>query len=373
MHVTARSAPPIDQLTVSAYTVPTDLPEADGTLYWDSTTLVLVQLDAGDHHGLGYTYADRAAAVVIENLLGPCVVGADPTSIPSIWQAMRRNVRNIGSQGVAAAAISAVDTALWDLKARLLDVPLVTLLGAVRSSVPVYGSGGFTSYTIGQLQDQLARWVEAGISQVKMKVGTHPEHDLERVRNARAAIGASAILFVDANGAYSPKQSLYFAEHFREYGVEWFEEPVPSSDLRGLHRIRQRAPAGMDIAAGEYGCDAEYFRTMLEAGAVDVLQADATRCGGITGFCAAATLASAFAAPLSAHTAPSLHVHVCCALPAVRHVEYFHDHVRIEHMFFDGAATASDGHIRPNLDRAGHGLEFRTAAAEPYRIYEGRV
>jgi len=372
MDITARSAP-IEQLTVAAYTVPTDLPEADGTIEWDSTTMVLVRLRADDHTGLGYTYADKSAALVIEGLLAPLLIGANPLSIPATVRSMWRRVRNNGASGITAMAISAVDCALWDLKARLLGIPLITLLGAVRDSVPVYGSGGFTSYTIEQLQDQLARWVESGISQVKMKIGTHPEDDLERVRQARNAIGAEAALFVDANGAYTPTQSLNFAERFREFGVVWFEEPVPSSDLAGLHRIRKRAPAGMDIAAGEYGCEPAYFRAMLQAGAVDVLQADATRCGGISGFLSAGALAAAFTTPLSAHTAPSLHVHVCCALQPVRHIEYFHDHVRIEHVFFDGAATAIDGQLRPNLDRPGLGLEFRSAEAAPYRVYESRI
>ncbi len=182
-------------------------------------------------------------------------------------------------------AISAVDNALWDLKARLLDLPLVNLLGAVRDGVPVYGSGGFTSYSHEQLQKQLGGWVDSGIPRVKMKVGTHPEKDVERVGVAREAIGSQAELFVDANGAYSRKQAIEFAYRFKnDLGVTWFEEPVPSSDLSGLNFIRDSAPAGMDITAGEYGYDIVYFRRMLESFAVDVLQADATRCAGITGF-----------------------------------------------------------------------------------------
>lgn len=363
----------ISRLAVSAYTVPTDAPEADGTLAWNSTTLVLVQLHAEGQSGLGYSYTDSSAAVLIERVLATVILGGDAMAIPALWLAMHQRARNIGESGIAAHAISAIDAALWDLKARLLGVPLVTLLGLARDSIAVYGSGGFTSYSIHQLQQQLATWAEAGISCVKMKVGTQPGADVERVKAARDAIGPNAVLFVDANGAYSRKQSLELAEQFRDFGVVWFEEPVPSHDLAGLRLIRDRAPAGMDIAAGEYGYDARYFRAMLDAGAVDVLQADATRCSGITGFCAAATLAATYAVPLSAHTAPSLHVHPCCALQPVRHVEYFHDHVRIEHMFFDGAATAIDGMIRPNLAQSGLGLEFRASAAQPYCIYEGRT
>jgi L-alanine-DL-glutamate epimerase-like enolase superfamily enzyme len=266
-------------------------------------------------------------------------------------------------------AIAAVDNALWDLKARLLDLPLVALLGAARDRAPIYGSGGFTSYSIKQLQEQLGGWVSLGIPRVKMKIGTRPDEDFDRVRAAREAIGDEAELFVDANGAYSRKQALAFAELFDDLGVVWFEEAVSSDDLAGLHLIRDRVPAGMDIAAGEYGYDLWYFRHMLEAEAVDVLQADATRCAGITGFLQAATLCQARSMQLSAHCAPTLHVHACCAIVPLRHLEYFHDHVRIEHMFFDGVPTPVDGALRPDLSRPGMGLELKRSDAEPYLVW----
>src|SRR5579883_1085598 len=219
-------------------------------------------------------------------------------------------------------AIAAVDAALWDLKARLLDLPLVTLLGASREAAPIYGSGGFTSYSQEQLQNQLGGWVAMGIPRVKMKIGRDPDADPMRVAHAREAIGPDTELFVDANGAYSRKEALALANIFAaEYGVTWFEEPVSSDDLDGLHLIRDRAPAGMDIAAGEYGYDSFYFRRMLDAGAVDVLQADGTRCAGITGFLHAAALCQAHCMRLSAHTAPAWHTHVCCAASPVIHLE----------------------------------------------------
>jgi len=275
-----------------------------------------------------------------------------------------RSVRNIGWRGICACAISAIDVALWDLKARLIGVPLLTLFGRARSEVPIYGSGGFTSYSLDRLREQLAGWVERdGCQFVKMKVGTRPQEDLARVRAAREAIGA-AELFVDANGAYDRKQALDFAGRFAELDVSWFEEPVSSDDLAGLHLLRDRAPAGMEIAAGEYGYDPFYFRCMIEAGAVDVLQADATRCGGYTGFLKAAHLADAFGVPLSAHTAPALHLPVCCAAPRLRHIEWFHDHVRIERMLFDGVPVPRDGTICPDLAQSGHGLTFKSKDAE---------
>ena len=358
----------IERIEVRAYRIPTDYPEADGTLAWDSTTMVLVTARAGGAWGLGYSYTHAAAAQLIQTKLTEVARGTSALAPPAAWQAMVGAVRNFGRQGLAASAIAAVDVALWDLKARLLDLPLVSLLGAYRDSIAVYGSGGFTSYPVDRLQAQLAGWVEQGIDKVKMKVGSEPRADLERVRAAREAIGPGAELFVDANGAYGRKQALAFAEKFAAHDVSWFEEPVSSDDLAGLRLMRDRAPPGMDIAAGEYGYDLHYFRRMLEAGAVDVLQPDVTRCLGVTGFMQAAALCRCCGMPLSAHTAPSIHAHLCCAAENARHIEYFHDHVRIEQMLFDGAQAPRDGQLRPDLSRPGLGLELREAEAERYAI-----
>jgi len=360
----------IDRLDVSAYTVPTDFPESDGTLAWDRTTLVLVEVSAGGETGLGYTYADTAAALLIGDKLAERVRGADAMDVPRIWASLVADVRNLGRPGVCSMAISAVDTALWDLKARLAGLPLVSLLGRAHDGVEAYGSGGFTSYSIKQLQKQLRGWASQGMRAVKMKIGTHPEEDLERVRKAREAVGDSVELYVDANGAYSRKQALEKARRFADYGVTWFEEPVPADDLDGLRLIRDHAPPGMDIAAGEYCYDLPTFRRMLESGAVDVQQADASRCGGITEFMRAGALTAAHSVRFSAHTAPSLHVNACCSSLPISNVEYFHDHVRIEHMFFDGAATAVDGVLRPDLSRPGMGLEFKRRDAAKYKVYE---
>jgi L-alanine-DL-glutamate epimerase-like enolase superfamily enzyme len=362
-----RADVPITEVAVSAYLVPTDSPESDGTLEWHQTTLVLVEAKAGGQHGVGYSYADLGTAQLIQEMLVDVVRGHDAMAVSDCWTAMVQTIRNLGRPGIASMAISALDSALWDLKARLLNVPLVTLLGPVREGVQVYGSGGFTSYTVEELQQQLSRWVQDGIPRVKMKIGRIPADDLRRVEAARAAIGSGIELFVDANGAYSRKQALAVADASAEFGVVWFEEPVSSDDLDGLRLLRDRAPAPMDITAGEYGYDPVYFRRMLEAGAVDVLQADASRCG-ITGFLKTAALCEAYGVPLSAHCAPALHVHPACALSQVRHIEYFHDHVRIEQMLFDGAMRPVRGLLHPDLSRPGIGLEFKRVDAERYAV-----
>jgi len=366
MEESRAKAVPIEHVDVAAYDIPTDTPESDGTLEWNKTTVVVTKAKAAGVCGLGYTYTNSSAAYVVENLLAGVVCAMDAMDVPGAWVAMSHAVRNFGRPGIGSAAIAAVDTALWDLKARLLNLPLAKLFGAVRKGVPVYGSGGFTSYSAVQLQTQLRGWAECGIRMVKVKVGRNPREDPERVRLARQAIGEDTELFVDANGAYDVKQASRLALEFAESKVCWFEEPVSSDDLAGLSRLRAAVPAGMEIAAGEYGYDLNYFHRMLQAGAVDVLQADATRCGGITGFLKVGALCEALCIPLSAHTAPSLHLPLGCALLALRHLEYFHDHVRVEAKLFDGVQTPVNGILYPDLTRPGLGLELRGKEAELY-------
>lgn len=364
-----RDTTPIAAVRARAFTIPTDAPEADGTFEWQATTLVVVEIDADGCTGLGYTYTDACAAALIRDTLAPELLHRDAACVRALTQGLWRRVRNIGRAGVAATAISAVDCALWDLRAKLAGLPLVQLLGGpVRESVPIYGSGGFTSYSDAQLREQFERWVtDNGCRAVKMKVGSHPARDPERVECARAAIGDAA-LFVDANGALSVKSALACARRFAQCDVTWFEEPVSSDDLAGLRAVRRAAPPAMDIAAGEYAYTPDDFRRMLEAQAVDVMQADASRCGGVSGFLQAAALCDASHIPLSAHCAPALHLHVAAAAPRLRHVEWFHDHVRIEAMLFDGAPIARDGAIRPDLSRPGCGLEFKHRDAQHFAV-----
>ncbi len=358
---------PVGAVRARAYTVPTDRPEADGTAAWTATTIVVAEVDAAGRTGIGYTYADASVAPLIARTLAPVVEGRDAMDPPGAWRALGDRVRNLGRSGLAATAISALDAALWDLKARLLDLPLATLLGRFRDTVPIYGSGGFTTYDDGTLAEQLAAWVARdGCRAVKMKIGTDPSRDPARVRAAKAAIG-DADLFVDANGALGPKEAIALARVFAdESDVRWFEEPVSSDDLDGLRLVRAALPPPMELAAGEYAYAVDDVRLMLSAGAVDVQQLDATRCGGVTGFLLAAALCEAFHVDLSAHCAPALHCHLGTAAPRFRHLEWFHDHVRIEHMLFDGAPVPQDGSIAPDPARPGFGLELRRQDAAAY-------
>jgi len=357
----------IEKVDISTYEVPTDAPESDGTFEWKSTTMILARIQGGGCRGIGYSYTDRSAAELARHVSAR-LVGRDLMDIEGAHCCLAIAVRNIGRAGVASTAISALDTALWDLKARVLGVSLVALLGGVRDRLPIYGSGGFTSYSDEQLAEQFRGWAEQGIRMMKMKVGREPDRDPHRVRRACDVIGSGVQLFVDANGALSRKEALRLADIFAESDVRWFEEPVSSDDLAGLRLLRDSGPAGMDISAGEYAYTLDDFRRLLEAGAVDVLQADATRCAGITGFLKAAALCEAFHVPLSSHCAPALHLHPGCAVGPMRHAEYFHDHVRIERMFFDGIPPVREGALRPDRSSPGNGLIFKEADAAQYRV-----
>jgi L-alanine-DL-glutamate epimerase-like enolase superfamily enzyme len=362
----------IREVTVAAYEIPTDQPEGDGTLAWSSTVLVVVRVRAGESEGLGWTYAGAAATSVVAGKLAGAVTGLDALDLPAANEAMLRTCRNLGQPGIAACAISAVDVALWDLKARLLDVSLAGLIGTARHAVPLYGSGGFTTYSDEITAAQLEHWVgDLGLPRVKIKIGeswgSHEQRDLHRVALARRVVGDDVELYVDANGAYRPKQAIRIGQAMSERSsVTWFEEPVSSDDLAGLRQVRDHC--AIDVAAGEYGYSPWYYTPMLSANAVDCVQADVTRCGGISGWLAVGHLAAAHHLDISGHCAPNLHAHVALAAPNLRHLEYFHDHVRIEDLLFDGTLSPVGGALRPNSDVAGHGMAFKEVDAEPYRI-----
>jgi L-alanine-DL-glutamate epimerase-like enolase superfamily enzyme len=362
----------VSAVDAAAYTIPTERPEGDGTLTWDSTTWVVVRVGTGDPRlpeGVGWTYAAPAAAHVVRDLLAPVVTGHRALDTARSWEAMVRAVRNAGRPGLVAMAISAVDTALWDLAARLLDLPLHRLLGSVRDEVPVYGSGGFTTDTEEHLREQLRGWVGQGIPRVKLKIGeswgTALRRDLERVTLARQVVGPDVEVFVDANGGYDAQQAVRVARRLDGLGVTWFEEPVSSDDHVGLRRVR--ACSAADVTAGEYGDSLAYFAHLLAADTVDCVQVDVTRCGGYTEWRRIAALAAAYGLEVSGHCAPSLHAPIAMVTPNLRHLEWFSDHVRIEHLFLDAFPSPDGGVIVPP-DAPGHGLTVRESDLAPYRV-----
>jgi L-alanine-DL-glutamate epimerase-like enolase superfamily enzyme len=351
----------IGAVEARAFKVPTERPESDGTLEWDATTIVVVEVeDEGGERGLGYTYSHAAAAQVVESTLAPIAEGADPMAPPATWAAMRRAVRNVGYEGIAAMAIAAVDIALWDLRAKLLGLSLADSLGRFRDAIPAYGSGGFTSLAGPDLARHLRGFVEAGFTAVKMKVGRDPAADWERLATAREAIGPRVALMVDANGAFDRHQAQSQAKAYEQFGVRYLEEPVSSEDLEGLAWLRDRVPTGIEVAAGEYLWDLVGMGRM--APCVDVLQADVTRFGGITPLLRADGICAAHGVAFSAHCAPQVSAHLCCAIERAVHLEYFHDHARLEPMLFEGTIEPADAALRPDPGRPGLGIALRPDA-----------
>ena len=359
----------VDTLTASAYTIPTDAPEADGTFAWTDTTLVLVEITGGGRTGTGWTYGSSVTVPLVTEVLAPLLVGQHISSVPQTWQRLIRRLRNIGRPGIASMAVSAVDCALWDLAARVAGLPLHQLLGARRGWVPLYGSGGFTCYDAVQLATQLSAWVSDGFTAVKIKIaedwGGNEDRDLDRIRQARSVIGPHVGLFVDANGGYTHAQVRRLAPALEELKVDWWEEPVSSDDHHGLRAARREFHG--DVAAGEYGYDLAYFRHLCDAAAVDCVQVDVTRCGGITELLQIADLVGTYDLEISGHCAPHEHAAVLAAVPNLRHLEWFHDHVRIEQRLFDGGPRMAGGELVLDGDAPGHGMTWRAADAEPFR------
>ena len=348
LEVVVTAAAPVERLEVAAYTIPTDAPESDGTLEWDSTTIVVVEAHAGgrDRPRLHLRRRGRRRG----RLRASSPASSRPRTrwtSAAAWLRDGAQVRNAGRPGIAAMAISAVDAALWDLKARLLDVPLVALLGAAREDVPVYGSGGFTLVlaTSGSASSSAAG-SRPGIPRVKMKIGREPERDPGRVGAAREAIGADAELFVDANGAYARKQALALAERVRRAGRDLVRGAgLLRRPRRACALLRDRGPAGHGDRRRRVRLRPGRLPRMLEAGPSTSSRPTPRAAAGSPGFSPRrGARARRSSSPLSAHCAPAICTRTpCCAVADVRHLEYFHDHVRIEHMLFDGVPEPEGG------------------------------
>lgn len=364
--------PVVDGVRAWALSVPADEPEQDGTLEWDKTGVLVVEVEAGGVTGLGWSYtAGAPARAIVAAVLAPALDGLEADDVPAAWMAMRRAVRNDGDGGLCATALSACDVALWDRLARARELPLAVAAGAFRDAVPGYGSGGFCNYDDATLAAQVREWAQQGFKSVKMKVGADPARDPERVRVVRDAVGPAVDVMVDANGAWPAREAVARVRELDEAagGIVWVEEPVSSRDHDGLAFVRAHVPPHVAVAAGEYLNYADEAARLLRAGAVDVLQADVTRCGGVTGFRAIAAVAAAHGVPLSAHCSPALHAHTACTAERLLHVECFHDHTRLEALVFDGVPQpGGDGLLRFDRAAAGHGMALKAGALERFGV-----
>jgi L-alanine-DL-glutamate epimerase-like enolase superfamily enzyme len=355
----------ITDLTTSLLQIPSAQPLGDATATWNllGGCFAHIRTNAG-LEGLGWSGASSAIREVIEHNLKPIIVGSDPLEIERLWDRMFSSVRSIGRKGAALCAISAVDIALWDLKAKMLGLPLYKLLGPYTDSVPVYGSGGWTTLSDAELVNEMAGYVQRGFTHVKMKVGRNfgscEADDIRRLALVRKALGADVGIYVDANGGYRAKQAISIAKRFEEYGVSLFEEPVIADDIEGLSVIAKSTT--IPIAAGENEYTKYGFKDLIARGGVDVVQPDVGRVGGVTEWLKVAHLAEAFNLPVAPHAMQLVHLHLACATPNLMKVEVIGVQEDYSRELFQEIPPHNGGMWAPFPDKPGLGVELRQDA-----------
>jgi L-alanine-DL-glutamate epimerase-like enolase superfamily enzyme len=332
-----------------------------------SALFVHIKTDAGAE-GLGV--GTPIAREIIERVFKPLLVGQDPLCIEKIWDDMFWRVRGYGRKGVAFCAISAVDIALWDLKARLFGVPLYRLLGPYTDRVPIYGSGGWTSYTEAELVREQMSYVERGIPRVKMKVakdfGRAEREDVKRLAAVRKAVGDDVEIYVDANNGYYAKQAIGMARHLSEYDVKWFEEPVLADDIAGLAAIARAID--IPVATGEHEYTRYGFKSLIADGGADIVQPDVGRVGGVSEWMKVAHLAQAFNLPVAPHAVQLVHLHLACCISNLKVVEYLGTVEEGDRIWYTEFPQPRDGYWSPYPDRPGLGLELSPDAVRRFAI-----
>ncbi len=344
-----------------------NVPDRAGRLDYIFMLIVHLDTDAG-HRGLGFAYTlqggGRALKVIADDDLAPLIVGEDPLDHERLWQKFYWRLQSVGRRGLVAQAYSAVDLALWDIKGKAAGLPLYKLLGGARESAPVYGSDtGWLWMTPEEIIEASRPYIDQGMMGIKLKVGgPDPEADLERVSRVREAFGEDVWLAVDANQRYDFDTALASGGFFEEeIGVDWFEEPLSCEDVEGHARLKQKLE--VPIALGETLFGRDEFQRYLERGAVDVLQPDLTRVGGLTEFLKLVTLADFQNRPVAPHLLPEVAIHVACGLPGVHPVEYM---PWLYPAFTEPPAIVHGQMVPPK--RPGLGLEIRMDAVEKYRV-----
>jgi L-alanine-DL-glutamate epimerase-like enolase superfamily enzyme len=347
-------------------TIPTPLPGDAGR----AGLFVHVHTDAGIT-GLGIGTPHPAVRAVVESSLKPILLGEEPFAIERLWEAMFWRVRGYGRKGVAFCALSAVDIALWDLKAKALGLPLYRLLGTYTDRVPIYGSGGWTDFSEAELVAEQTGYIERlGVRSVKMKVakdfGTAEREDLRRLAAVRKAVGDEIEILVDANNGYYAKQAIAMSKAFEDYNVRWFEEPVLADDIDGLAAVARATT--IPVATGEHEYTKYGFKDLIARGGADIVQPDIGRVGGVTEWLKAAQLAAAFNLPVAPHAFQVVSLHVACATPNLRIVEYLGVSEEADLLWYTDFPRPVDGWWSPDPDRPGLGLELDPHAVERYRV-----
>jgi L-talarate/galactarate dehydratase len=345
LHLDARSSA-ISDARVRLLRVPRDTAVSSSYATYQWIEVVVVELSTDDGlTGYGWTNiigtGGPAIASFVDTEFLPLMSGADPADVRTLWERMYRHSMSRGRKGVAMYALSAVDIALWDLLAQRAELPLHHLLGSTRDTIPVYGDGCWVSLSLDELIAEAQAYTSMKAWGVKVKIGTDLPTALTRLDAVREAIGPHTRLMVDANQAFNPLEAATVARHLQERDVYWFEEPVLADSLDDYARLAQKTD--ITIAAGENEYTRYGFRDLIGTGAVDILQPDVHRVGGVTEFMRIAALAETWNIPVAPHTSYELHAQLLAAVGTGLVCEYY---TWFPDGFFERPFDIVDGHVR---------------------------
>lgn len=310
----------IVNVTVDLVSAPVKAGCADATRKVETVgfTIVKVTTDSG-LVGFGITYHEvggEATKVLIEKSIAPRLIGKDPFNTEEFWNDLFQYMRGVGRKGLTFCAISAVDIALWDLKGKILGVPLNKLFGSSsKERVQVYASGGWTSYDDDQLVQEAKDFVAEGYKMIKIKVGASGGiyHDLRRVKKVRDAVGENIEIMLDANNCWDCATAVRFANMVKEYNIMFLEEPVFADDIPGLRRFKMGTD--MPLATGEHEYTRYGARDLLLAEAADIIQMDTARAGGFTEMLKIAGMTQAWNVKFAPHCMEYINLHLLSAVP----------------------------------------------------------
>ena len=304
--------------------------------------------DSDGAEGVGYSYTiGTGGHSVIELLarhLAPRLIGRDPAMIEQIFRFLHFSTHATAVGAITSLALSAIDTALWDLRCKRANLPLAKAAGGAQDSVQLYTTeGGWLHLETGALVDDALRAKAAGFGGCKIKVGRAPHEDVARLRAVREAVGPGFEIMTDANQAFSVDEAIRRARLYEETDIAWFEEPLPAEDLGG--HVRLAASTTLPIAVGESIYSPSHFREYLQREACSIVQPDVARIGGITPWLKVAHMAEAFNIAVCPHFLMELHVALTAAVPNGRWVEYIpqlDDLTSAPMTIRDGRAVPSD-------------------------------
>jgi L-alanine-DL-glutamate epimerase-like enolase superfamily enzyme len=358
----------IDDVRTEWLRVPISPPIADSSHVLRFMDLIVVEVRAGDHSGwsymLSFDYAPALLKGIIDRELKGYVVGCSADEIRAVYEQNLRTTEYIGREGLAMWGTAAIDVALWDLLARRLEVPASLLFGRRVSAVPVYGSGGWISYSDEELADEVGRYIARGFGGVKIKIGSSREdQDVERIRAVRCALGPDRKLMVDANQGLTLERALRLVRRVEDCHLDWLEEPFQKNDLESYTRLA--SATDIPLAAGEREFSVEPFRRMANARSVSIMQPDLLRVGGVTGWRLVAALAEAHLLRVAPHFYREYDVHLAAAQPnlvAIESFDWLNDLLEQPFEVRDGLAVVPE--------RPGFGVNFRPEAIRQFRVRE---